>query len=306
MNLNHLRAFYEVAKAKSFTLAAQRIHVSQPTLSTQVKSMEKRLAVPLIKRNKKAFELTAEGKIVFQHAEKIFSLIQGLKKDIDNFKVRNIIIGSTPYITDFVLPDIMQTIQKQHGEVKIQIYTGLSQEILDKVVDYEYDLAVLGNLPYPDNIVSVPILKAKLLFISKEDMGERVSLRQLADYPIILPEKGSATRDYLIREFAARDLTLTTRIDCENPQAIQHMVQLGLGGAFFPLFNIQRGVQEGLFHMAETEEELSLDYNLIFLKDRRNSQIVRRFVSTMRYMGESFTSLQPTPLSQFHVDRLVD
>jgi DNA-binding transcriptional LysR family regulator len=206
MNVNHLKAFHEVAKAKSFTLAAQQMHVSQPTLSTQVKSMEKRFAVPLIKRNKKAFELTGEGEIVFQHAERIFTLIQNLKKDLENFKVHNIIIGSTPYISDHVLPDILRAIQKQHGDVNIQIYTGLSQEALDKVVDYEYDLAVLGSLPYPDNIVSVPILKAKLLFISREDMGGRVSLRQLADYPIILPEEGSATRDYLIREFAARNL----------------------------------------------------------------------------------------------------
>jgi hypothetical protein len=67
-------------------------------------------------------------------------------------------------------------------------------------VDYEYHLAVIGRLPYPDNIVSVPILKSKLLFISKEDMGGQVNLQELARYPIILPEKGSATRDYLIRD----------------------------------------------------------------------------------------------------------
>ena len=113
-------------------------------------------------------------------------------------------------------------------------------------------------------------------------MGGRVNLQELANYPIILPEKGSATRDYLIREFAARNLTITNRIDCENPPAIQHMVQLGMGGAFFPLFSIQRGVQEGLFHMAEIEEDLSVDYDLIFLKDRRSSNMVRIFTSTMK------------------------
>jgi DNA-binding transcriptional LysR family regulator len=73
------------------------------------------------------------------------------------------------------------------------------------------------------------------------------------------------------------------------------MVQLGLGGAFFPLFNIQRGVEEGLFHVAETEEDLSLDYNLIFLKERRNSQIVRIFTSTMRRMGRT-SAATPPPL----------
>lgn len=282
MNVNHLKAFYEVAKAKSFTLAARQMNVSQPTLSMQVKSLEKRFAVPLIKRNKKAFELTEEGNIVFRHAEKIFSLLHELKRELENFETHNMIIGSTPYISDHVLPDILLAIREKHSDVKVQIYTGLSQEVLGKVVEYEYHLAVIGRLPYPDNIVSVPILKAKLLFISKEDMGGRVNLKQLASHPIILPERGSATRDYLIREFAARNLTITNRIDCENPPAIQHMVQLGLGGAFFPLFSIQRGVQAGLFHMAEIEEDLSVDYDLIFLKDRRSSNMVSIFTSTMK------------------------
>ena len=226
--------------------------------------------------------MTEEGNIVFRHAEKIFSLIHELKKELENFETHNMIIGSTPYISYHVLPDILLAIQEKHSDVKVQIYTGLSQEVLDKVVDYEYHLAVIGRLPYPDNIVSIPILKSKLLFISKEDMGERVSLQELANYPIILPEQGSATRDYLIREFAARNLTITNSIDCENPPAIQHMVQLGLGGAFFPLFSIQRDVQEGLFHMAEIEEDLSVDYDLIFLKDRRSSHMVRIFTSTMK------------------------
>ena len=171
MNVNHLKAFYEVAKAKSFTLAAKQMNVSQPTLSMQVKSLEKRFAVPLIKRNKKAFELTEEGNIVFRHAEKIFSLIHELKKELENFETHNMIIGSTPYISDHVLPDILLAFREKHSDVKVQIYTGLSQEVLDKVVDYEYHLAVIGRLPYPDNIVSIPILKSKLLFISKEDMG---------------------------------------------------------------------------------------------------------------------------------------
>ena len=72
MNMNHLKAFYAVAKAKGFTHAAKQLNVSQPTLSMQVKSLEKRFSVPLIKRNKKTFELTEEGKLVFAHAEKIF------------------------------------------------------------------------------------------------------------------------------------------------------------------------------------------------------------------------------------------
>ena len=124
--------------------------------------------------------------------------IHELKKELENFETNNMIIGSTPYISNHVLPDVLLAIQEKHSNVKVQIYTGLSQEVLDKVVDYEYHLAVIGRLPYPDNIVFIPLLKTKLLFISKDDMGERVSLEELVNYPIILPEHGSATRDYLM------------------------------------------------------------------------------------------------------------
>ena len=289
MNVNHLKAFFEVAKAKSFTLGAKKLNVSQPTLSMQVKSLENRFSVPLIKRNKKTFELTEVGNIVFSHAEKIFALLHELQKELENFETNHMIIGSTPYISNYVLPDILQAIREQHSDVKIQIYTGLSQEILDKVVDYEYHLAVIGRLPYPDNIVLIPMLQAKLMFISKDDMGEQVSLNELANYPIILPEQGSATRDYLIREFAARNLTITNSIDCENPPAIRHMVQLGMGGAFFPLFSIERDIQEGRFHMAAVKEDLSLNYDLIFLKDRRSSHSVRIFMSTMKRLQHSLS-----------------
>jgi len=289
VNVNHLKAFYEVAKAKSFTLAAKHLNVSQPTLSMQVKSLEKRFSVPLIKRNKKAFELTEEGNIVFRHAEKIFLLLHELKRDLENFETHHMIIGSTLYISNHVLPDILMAIQEQNIGVKVQIFTGLSKDVLAKVVDYVYHLAVMVRQPYPDNIVAIPVLKTKLMFISREDLGKEVSLRELAKYPIILPEQGSATRDYLMNEFQKRDLTMTNPIDCQNPPAIRHMVELGMGGAFFPLFSIQKDVQEGLFHMASVTEDLSLDYDLIFLKDRRNSQAVRIFTSAMKKLKSRFS-----------------
>lgn len=290
MNVNHLKAFFEVAKAKSFTLASKQLNVSQPTLSMQVKSLEKRFAVPLIKRNKKTFELTEEGTIVFGYAERIFSLLQELKKELEGFETNNMIIGSTPYISNHILPDVLLAMQETYSNVKVQIFTGLSQEVLDKIVDNDYHLAVIGRLSYPDNIVSIPILKTKLLFISKEDLGERVSIHDLANYPIILPERGSATRNYVIQEFTKRNLAITNSINCENPPAIRHMVELGMGGAFFPFFSIQKDVQQGLFHMAKIEEDLSVNYDLIFLRDRRNSKVVKIFTATIKKLQHSFST----------------
>ncbi len=67
------------------------------------------------------------------------------------------------------------------------------------------------------------------------------------------------------------------------------MVQLGMGGAFFPLFSIQRDVREGRFHMADIKENLSLDYDLIFLKDCRSSNMVKIFTSTIKGLQHSLS-----------------
>ncbi|MBW1898781.1 MAG: LysR family transcriptional regulator [Deltaproteobacteria bacterium] len=85
MNFIHLKAFYSVAKYKSFTKAAHRLNVSQPTLTLQVQHLENRYDIPLIKRTKSNIELTSEGKIVFSYAEKIFSIVRDLESNLEDF-----------------------------------------------------------------------------------------------------------------------------------------------------------------------------------------------------------------------------
>ena len=140
-------------------------------------------------------------------------------------------------------------------------------------------LEALGN-PVRFQTVEFPGRKKRRITFDCRSMN-------FVDNPNILPERGSATMDYLLNAFHARNLTITNSIDCENPPAIRHMVQLGMGGAFFPLFSVQRDVQEGRFHMAAIKEDLSLDYDLVFLKDRRNSLTVRTFISAMKKLKQA-------------------
>ena len=75
-------------------------------------------------------------------------------------------------------------------------------------------------------------------------------MKDLSNYPIIFPERGSATREYIINEFAKNDISLNTYVESENPSAIKHMVQLGMGGAFLPEFGIEEEAAEGKYENA--------------------------------------------------------
>ena len=283
MNFNHLRAFYFVAKNKSFSIASEELHVSQPTISMQVKSLEQAYNVQLVRRRNKYFQLTEEGQVVYSHAKQIFTLAQNLKKMMSDFSENLIRIGSTPYIAHYILPNLLMILKQGHPNMKVEIYTGLSTEILQMVIDSEYHVGVIGRLPYPDTVVSKFITEKRLYFITKDPhLPDAVHLKELENCPIILPEKGSATREYIISEFSKRNVLIRIYVECENPPAIKHMVNFGLGGAFFCLYDIEEEVSRKQFRKISIIEDLSVNYDLIYLKERKNSKIVEVFAAMMR------------------------
>jgi DNA-binding transcriptional LysR family regulator len=120
MNFNHLRAFYSVASCNSFTQAAKMLNISQSTLSLQVQSLEKKYCISLIKRNKRSFELTEEGKIVLTYAQSIFSLADSLNNAIEDLKVSRLKIGSTPTLAHYVMPGVIQAMKKRNPCLKYE------------------------------------------------------------------------------------------------------------------------------------------------------------------------------------------
>jgi DNA-binding transcriptional LysR family regulator len=290
MNFSFLKAFYHVAECKSFTLASKRLSLSQPTLSLQVQGLEKSYGVPLIKRHQKRFELTAEGRLVFSYARSIFSLVADLENAIEDLSARGLKIGSTPTLAHYIMPNIIRILKQGNPQLKIQLFTGLSDEVLQNVINYEYHVGLIGWADCPGNVIKKRVAEPRLYFITKNtELTERIHLRDLAHYPVILPKEGSKTRTYIIRAFKRLNVPLNNCIDCENAQAIKDMVSLGIGGAFFPLYAIETDVQAQKYRKIEILDELHLALSLVYLNERRSLGIVKEFLAAAR---ESTVSLQ--------------
>lgn len=296
MNFTHIKAFYTVASHGSFTMAAREMNVSQSTLSMQVQSLEKEYNLTFLRRTKKGIELTEEGEILFSYAKRIFSLERELKstlQDLNTCSSGILTVGSTRLLAHYVLPNIVQALKKNNQGLKLQLYTGLSREVVDRVVNFEYHVSINGRVPYPNNVIYKQISRQRLYFITADQMDDSIQLKDLSNYPIILLEKGSATREYIIKEFACRNIPLNIAIESQNPSAIKNMVHLGMGGAFFPSFAIEEEVREGKFYKVSLRDELFLYYDVIYLEERKKLKSIKSFVSTI---SESFfpTSLPNT------------
>lgn len=283
LNFAHLRAFYHVADCGGFTLASKRLNLSQSTLSLQVQSLEKRYGFPLIKRHKKLLELTEEGTLVFSYARSIFSLAHDLGNAMEDLSTRSIKIGSTPTLAHYIMPQVIRTLKEENAQLKIQLYTGLSKEVLQKVIDFEYHVGLIGRTDCPGNVISKRVAEPRLYFITNDpEVPTRVHLKDLANYPLILAEDGSTTRTYIIEAFKRCEIPLNNYIDCENAQAIKDMVHLGMGGAFFPAYAIDSDIREKKYRKIDIVDDFHLTINLVYLKERRNLPMVRKFLGAVR------------------------
>jgi len=284
MNFIQLKAFYAIVNNGSFTRAAAELHVSQPALSMQLQGLEKYCAVPLLKRTKKKLELTQEGETLYAYAKRIFDLegeMENAIQDFNTFQASTMIVGSTQLFAHYMLPGIILKLKETFPELKLHLETGLSKDILKKVVNFECHVGIIGRIAYPGNVIFKQISKQKLVFITNEKMKQRIHLKDLSNYPIILREDGSATREYITNEFARRNIPLDNHISSQIPSAIKRMVQLGMGGAFFPEYAIKEDIKLGKFRQVEVAENLYLSIDLIYLLERKKLKALQDIVSAV-------------------------
>jgi len=289
MNFTQLKAFYYVAQHGSFTLAARELNISQSTLSLHVQKLEQQYDIPLIKRDKNTFRLTDEGKIVYSYARRIFSIADDLTVKMEDLVSPSsgiIRIGCAPSIAQYIVPKIVLSLKEHNPGLELQIDTDIAREILRKVLNFEYHVGLIGRISYPNNIISKQILKPKFHFITADGkMKKQIRLKELADYPLILPERWSVTREYIVKEFRKRGIPMGDCIHCENVSAIKQMVHLGLGGSFFPYYAIEEDIREGRYRSVEILDDLFLNIDLIYVAKRRKSKTLKSFISTLKSLS---------------------
>lgn len=199
--------------------------------------------------------------------------------DFNTSDMGELIIGTNPLIARYLLPNIIFNYKKRNPHVKVKLYTHPSKEILQKVNNFEYHVGLIRRVPYHGDIIYKQISKQQLFFITMDDLDDKINLKDLSNYPLILAESGSSSLEYIMDEFNKRNIPLNTYIESENPSAIKKLIQLGLGGGFLPSFCIEKNVKEGKYRKIEILDDLHFFIDVIYLRDRRKSRAIKSFIS---------------------------
>lgn len=212
MDIHILRVFIEVFSEKSISKAAEKLYISQPTVTEHIKNLENRFGSKLFFRYGKELKPT---EYAIQIYPKILELVNDYNELLDFLKVKRmklkkLNIGSSSVPSYILIPQAIDKFKKQHFDCLVNIFTSDSKEIIKKVLSYDIMLGFVGTKEEHEDLLYVEIMEDELVLVAREGLfhDEIVKLEQLQKYDMILREGGSGTRKEVEKYFRSGNLDL--------------------------------------------------------------------------------------------------
>ncbi|MDF2565158.1 MAG: transcriptional regulator, LysR family [Massilibacillus sp.] len=241
MDILHLTYFIEVARQKSFTKASQLLHVSQPSISKVIKTLENELGVTLFERLGREIELTDVGHAVFKRAQSVVSEFHDLSNeihDVVNIKHGEITIGLPPMVGSRFFPSIIGKFKKAYPQVMLKLIEVGSKQVELDVKNGLLDIGVIALPLTESDIESFTFVKEELKAVLRRDHPlanfEKLSLDKLRDEDFILYSNDFSLNGLIHKECQKNNFSPT--IVCQSSQwdFIAETVDAGLGIALLP------------------------------------------------------------------------
>ena len=289
MQLGQVEAFVETAKQGSISRAAERLHLTQPSVTSRLQGLEIEVGEPLFTRVKYGVTLTEAGKTLLPYAERA---LQNLSEGSSALKHRReategeLYLGSSSLISTYVLPGLLERFAAKHPRVRVLVRTGHTEEVLVKVLRGEVQIGLIYQLRHPD-VESVHLSYDELVLAVPpgHHLGcqTSVSLEDVAAEALVL--LGSATYFERVNNlFLNARLAPKAQFEVDNVEAAKKMVEIGLGVA--------------LLHRVTIERELALGtLKAVPLADspqaRREMMAIYRRTSGLGGIGRAFLATIP-------------
>lgn len=254
MNIERLKVFHVLAKNSSFSNTAKALHMSQPSVSTQIRQLEESLDVKLFDRTTKKVHLTSQGKILLESAEEIFSLINQTKNKMALLSETihgDLIIGASLTLGEHVLPYILGEYQQKYPYVNLDMEVGNSEHIIEKLNNKQIHLAFIqSSILYPEFTQHL-FMEDELVIIGPHEfiyphinvLEEFIDSETLFSLPMIIRERGSGTRQVIEEQLSRNHLDpnkLNIVLELENTESIKSAVESGMGISIISKASIQK------------------------------------------------------------------
>ena len=286
INFSQLRSFHAVAKTESITLASKLLNISQPTITKQIQLLEEFYSINVINRHSRGITLTELGKKLFEITSGIFELEeQAIQLFSSNLNIHKGTLVTGTSGTYYIIK-LVKEFKKLHPGIELKIISSNSNEILDKLYNFQIDLGVIGK-PLSENFKSdlfyIPYLKQKIVIIAgkgnKLYNKKTIKLEELNGCSFINRENGSETRRVFEQTLTKASIKVNTIMEVSRTTMVQAVKEnIGIGLISEPEFDNYKDIKK--IHI-ENYDIFTQAY-LVCLKKKRQDNLINAFIETAK------------------------
>ncbi|MFD7169894.1 LysR family transcriptional regulator [Streptomyces violascens] len=244
MQFQQLTYFVAVAETRHFTRAAERVHVSQPSLSQQIKALENELGAELFSRARGNIALTDAGEALLPLARRILADADTARievQELAQLRRGRVRLGATPSLCTGLLPDVLRAFHDRHPGIQLLIEEGGSHDLVRELARGALDLALIV-LPLPAGspaLTTIELLQEDLVVVSSAaeappGSGSSVRIADLRDAPLVMFRHGYDLRELTVAACRAEGFEPAFTVEGGEMDAVLGFVRAGLGVAVVP------------------------------------------------------------------------
>ena len=269
INLNLYKVFYVCAKCNSFKEASEKLYVTQPAISMQIKSLEDSLGTKLFYRSNTGLSLTNEGKQLYNYIEKSYNYLTAGEKIIkqnSNMDFGTIVIGAPAHIASFYLLEYIEAYRAKYPNVFFRIINGTTTELLKGLENHSIDFVIDSS---PINITNqemtiLPLAQFDTCFITTEQNIEK----DLEKQKYVMPYERSSIRKNLEKELEKYNVKLNVVLEVETTDLIISSVKNDIGTGYVVKKSVKNELENKELIELKTKYNLpKLELNLVYIED---------------------------------------
>lgn len=261
MEMKQLIAMVTVAEVESVTRAAQLLHLVQPAVTRQIKTLEDELGVMLFDRTRHGMVLTSAGEVFLTHARRALQELERARSELTPAPgevTGRVSVGVLESLLDLIIPALVDSVAEKFPGVELHLLSGVSRHLKEWLDDGIVDVALLYNVADTTAMRVTPLLNERLWVVAPAEAGllstEPSTWQRVLREPLILPTVGHTLRTLIDK--ARADIPLEPKIIIEtNSLNVQkQMVLAGRGWTILPAAGVARDVEQGKFSGAPLSE----------------------------------------------------
>ena len=235
-SIKRLRYFKDLAETGNFSASARRLGIAQPALSIAIRKLEEETGLKLINRADRQTALTADGRVVLEHANRILTDINNASRqitDLQDLDQGEIHIGASAMLASYYLPEFLLQFHQKFPGIRVQLVEAGTETLEQQVIDGELDLALLRAEPRHEQIRYAARLDEQVVVCLPKDHAlaaqHSIRLEQFCAEPLVMFRKGYFLRDSVAGLAAISGLKLDVRMETNLIELLKRLVSNRVG-----------------------------------------------------------------------------